>query len=166
MTMQGEVLGCGPRATPTIVAQVMTRKVHTCRRGDTLHRAARLMWDHDCGAVPIVDERGHTVGMITDRDICMAVYIQGRPLWAIPVTVAASSHLHAVRPDASLDEARHLMARHRVRRLPVLDLGGNLVGIVSLGDLVRNASSTLPSQHPLRPERLAATMADVFRPHR
>ena len=76
MTMQGEVLGCGPRATPTIVAQVMTRKVHTCRRGDTLHRAARLMWDHDCGAVPIVDERGHTVGMITDRDICMAVYIR------------------------------------------------------------------------------------------
>ncbi len=127
---------------PTIVADVMTPRVYTCRVSDTLDCAALLMWDHDCGAIPIVDRRGHVVGMVTDRDICMAAYTRGEPLRQIPVTVAGSRSVHSVPPDASLAWACEVMKRHRVRRLPVIDVGGNLAGMLSLADLVRDAQSS------------------------
>ena len=62
------------------VEQVMNRNVKTCRSSDSLDRAAQLMWENDCGCVPIVDDEGRGVGMVTDRDVCMAAYTQGGPL--------------------------------------------------------------------------------------
>ena len=59
------------------VKELMTLDVSCCHPGDTLERAAELMWQHDCGCVPVVDEGSHVVGMITDRDVCMAAYTRG-----------------------------------------------------------------------------------------
>ncbi|MBA3541520.1 MAG: CBS domain-containing protein, partial [Deltaproteobacteria bacterium] len=59
---------------------MMTRSVHTCQPTDTLAAAAKLMWEHDIGALPVVDQVGHVVGMITDRDACMAAYTRGDAL--------------------------------------------------------------------------------------
>jgi CBS domain-containing protein len=156
--------GDARREAPVEVAEIMTKHVQTCRVSDTLERAARLMWDHDCGAIPVLDERGHTVAIVTDRDICMAAYTQGKPLWQIPVKVAASHRVHSVPPDASLAVAHQLMKTHRIRRLPVIDRGGNLVGILSLADIVRAARPTPDRSHPLHSEHVVSTLAEVHRP--
>ena len=67
------------------VADLMTPDVRSCTIHDSLNAAARIMWDHDCGCAPVVDAHGKLVGIVTDRDICMAAYTQGAPLEAIPV---------------------------------------------------------------------------------
>jgi len=146
-----------------IIADIMTPYPRSCSVDDTLERAARLMWEHDCGALPIADRRGHIIGMVTDRDICMAAYTQGRPLREVPVTVAASQSVHSVPPEASLALAYHLMKMHRVRRLPVIDLGGNLVGIVSVGDIVRCARHARGLDDDVDPERIMSMLAEVCR---
>ncbi len=123
------------------VSDVMTTRVHTCSMGDTLDRAARIMSEHQCGAIPIVDPQGHAIAMVTDRDICMTALACKRLLSQIPVMTAASRRMHAVRTVDTLDFAHELMCRHHVRRLPVVDPEGNLIGIVSIADLVRAVRS-------------------------
>jgi CBS-domain-containing membrane protein len=149
----------------------MTTEVHHCRVGDTLERVAQNLWDHDCGALPVVDRHGQTVGMITDRDVCMAAYTTGRPLATIPVMVAASHGVHSVTPDDSIEHAESVMKMHRVRRLPVIDIGGNIVGMLSLADVVRHAHPSAPPPPPaevadaLDADRVASTLAVLFRSH-
>jgi CBS domain-containing protein len=121
------------------VEQLMTRALRTCTPTDTLAQAAAVMWDNDCGVVPVVDNEGRALAMITDRDICMAAYTQGRPLSEIPVSTASSKSLYAVRPNETLRTAEELMRAHKIRRLPVVDDQGHLVGVLSLNDLVRRA---------------------------
>ena len=84
------------------VQEIMTNDVETCRLDDTLNSPAAIMWGHDCGVVPVVDDDGRVVGMITDRDICMAAYTQGVPLSAIRVENACSRTLRACRLDDDL----------------------------------------------------------------
>lgn len=122
------------------VEEIMKRPVVSCSLDDTLNTAARLMWENDCGALPVLDEGGAAVGMITDRDICMASYTQGCALAAIPVRTAMSRELFACRPGDPATEAERLMQKKQVRRLPVVDPEGRPVGIVSLNDLVREAA--------------------------
>jgi len=148
-----------PQATLT-VSEVMTTRVQTCSSRDTLERAARIMWERDCGVVPILDEDGRVVSMVTDRDACMATYTQGKPLWKIPVTVAASRKLYVLHPNDSIETAFELMQRHRVRRLPVVDGAGQLLGIVSLADLVR--SWGVHGEPARAADSVAATLATEF----
>jgi CBS domain-containing protein len=119
--------------------QLMTRSPRVCSIHDSLERAAQVMWEADCGAVPVVDDGGKAVGMITDRDICMAAYTQGRPLWQLPVGLAASRTVFCARERDSIEAVEATMRAHRIRRVPVVDDGGRPVGIVSLNDLARRA---------------------------
>jgi CBS domain-containing protein len=121
------------------IGEVMTRQVRTCRITDSLNDAARIMWETDCGAVPIVDADDRVVAMLTDRDICMAAYTQGKALSEINVTIAASKRLVAAAADDSLHRAEELMRDGQVRRLPVLDADGRAIGILSITDLARHA---------------------------
>lgn len=121
------------------VRDLMTTLVGTCRAFDGADSAARVMWEQDCGSVPVVDEDGAVQGMVTDRDLCMAAYTQGRALRDIRVSSAMSEHLWWCRPDDDVDDAARLMREHQVRRLPVVGAGNRLVGIVSLSDLAREA---------------------------
>jgi len=124
-----------PRIGDT-VGSVMTRNVVTCTGSDTLHRAAQLMWDRDCGAIPVVDAVGRAVGLVTDRDLCMAAYTRGRPLSAISVSSLLSARLYTCTATTSLDEAIARMAAQRVRRLVVVDAKDQkLVGMLALADL-------------------------------
>ncbi len=122
------------------VDQLMTRTIKTCSMNDTLEVAARIMWDNDCGAVPVVDLDGRAIAMVTDRDICMAGFTQGLQYWQIPVSVAASKTLFAVRPTDSLQKTEEVMRARQVRRVAVTDDSGKLLGIVSLNDLARHAA--------------------------
>jgi CBS domain-containing protein len=122
------------------VAELMSRPVETCRLQDSLNLAAQRMWDHDCGSVPVVDDNGIPLGMVTDRDICMAAYTQGKPLSAIAVSTAMSHAIYTCAPTDSVAAAEKLMAAKQVRRLPVVDKDGRLVGLLSLHDIATRGS--------------------------
>jgi len=123
------------------IEQVMSREVVVCAEHDSLHRAAELMWENDCGCLPViaVNGDGTLAGMITDRDIAMAAYIQGKPLTAIQVSDVFSRNVIVCHAEDDVKQAEVLMRDHQVRRLPVVDAKHKVVGIVSLNDLVRQA---------------------------
>lgn len=140
------------------VAEWMSKGAHTCSPSDTLARAAQLMWEHDVGALPVVTDDGRTVGVITDRDVCMAAYTQGKRLDEIGVSVAASCSLVSVHPEDGIDLARALMEAARIRRLPVVDGQGHAVGLLGLGDLARHWSA---STDGISADSIARTLAAV-----
>ncbi|MGB8330378.1 MAG: CBS domain-containing protein, partial [Polyangiales bacterium] len=107
-----------------------------------LSTAAQLMWEHDFGALPVMGSDDRVIGIVTDRDICMAAYTQGRPLHAISVQVAMAKEVFTCRPEDSVEDAEHLMGDKQIRRLPVLDEAGQLVGMLSLGDVARELGAS------------------------
>lgn len=119
------------------VKELMTREVRTCLPTDSINHAAQIMWESDCGCVPVVEGDGRVVGIITDRDICMAAYTQGRPLAQMTVSSAATRNVVTAREDDSLHRAEKLMHDAQVRRLPVLDSEDRLVGVLSVTDFAR-----------------------------
>lgn len=123
------------------IQNIMSKPVVVCGQSETLNEAARLMWDHDCGVVPVVGDDGRIAGIVTDRDICMAAYTKGRTLGSIPITEAMSRKVLSCRADDSLESAGRVMTDNQVRRLPVLDGEDRPVGMVSFGDVVRYAST-------------------------
>ena len=124
------------------VADIMSRQVSSCHMNESMNRAAQLMWEQDCGCIPIVDDDRRVVGIITDRDICMAAYTQGKALTELPVSLACSRDVQTCRTIDSLANAEDLMTNAQVRRLPVVDPNGVLVGLVSMSDLAHHKRST------------------------
>jgi CBS domain-containing protein len=123
------------------VEQIMARPVQVCGPEDSLAHAAQLMWDHDCGCLPVVAGGGGTgvAGMITDRDICMCALFQKRPLEDLRVSTAMATQVQVCRPYDDLRSAEKIMSAARIRRLPVVDDDGALVGMISLADLAQEA---------------------------
>ena len=111
------------------VSQIMSKDVEVCGFDDNLAAAASRMWDCDIGCLPVVDAAGQVAGMVTDRDICMAALTCGQPLHDISVLVAMGRIVRSCTPDATLIEAEEIMRSAQVRRLPVIDSDGALVGI-------------------------------------
>ena len=123
------------------VMELMTTEAGSCRAYDSVDKGAQIMWEQDCGAVPVVDQDGVVVAMLTDRDICMAAFTQGRALSEIRVSSAMSQDLWTCRPEDDVALAEDRMRSHQVRRLPVVDAEGRLVGVLSLSDLAREAGA-------------------------
>src|SRR3970040_1064331 len=98
----------------------MTREFRPGGTNEPLDRAAKLMWESDCGSAPVLDQNGRAVGMITDRDVCMGAYPQAQPLGRIPVSQAMSAELYSCKPEEDLDKVEKRMRFHQVRRLPVV----------------------------------------------
>lgn len=119
------------------ISELMTRTVQVCRPTDTLERAAGLMWDHDIGVLPVVDVHGRVIGMITDRDVCMAAYTRGGALRDIPVEVAMAHNVVVCGADDTDTAVAEVMAKHKIRRVPVVDEAHRPVGMLSLNDLAR-----------------------------
>lgn len=138
------------------VQELMTAQPFTCQSNQNLYVVAQMMWDHDCGSIPIVDDRGHLVGMVTDRDICMAALTQGRTLQELPIHIAMSRQVYSARPEQDAGEVRALMAEHQVRRIPVVDDQRKPIGIVTLKDLARD---------PATATQVAQTLREIQRPH-
>ena len=123
----------------TLVRELMTAAAHRCHPDDTLGRAAQLMWDNDCGCVVVVDHLDRVVGIVTDRDVCMAAYTQNKALGEIPVSRACATDVVTCGVDDNLTKAQELMINHQIRRLPVVENDGHLVGLLSLSDLAQHA---------------------------
>jgi len=121
------------------VEGVMSKSVGMCGQHQSLNDAARIMWERDCGIVPIVasDEDGRVVGMVTDRDICIAAYTKGRRLQDIPIADVMSKKVVSCRASDELGAAERTMQQAQVHRLPVVDDGGRLLGVLSLADIAR-----------------------------
>jgi Ala-tRNA(Pro) deacylase len=148
------------------VHDLMSRPAASCWSTDVLSAPAQLMWDFDCGAIPVL-ERGteHVVGMITDRDICMATLTQDRPPSAIRVHEAMSRTVVSCAPNNTIAHAEALLRQHQIRRLPVVDDHGRLLGILSLADLARLADREL--SRPVKvvpPEDLTDTLGMICQP--
>ncbi len=140
------------------IAKLMSRDVATCRIHDSLERAAQLMWDRDIGALPVVDDDGRVVGMITDRDICMATYTRNAPPRGIAVTAAMAQQVFSCGPDDSVHDVEKQMSAHQIRRMPVTDLEGHPIGLISLNDIARATGRDVPAAE------VAHTLAAVCAP--
>ena len=123
------------------VRDVMTENPRTVTAGSTVAEAARVMRDEDAGIVPIV-EGEKLKGVVTDRDIAIQVVAAGKDPQSTTVETVASKDLVTVDPQQDLDEALRLMAQHQVRRLPVTEEDGKLVGIVAQADVARVAGDS------------------------
>ena len=147
---------------------LMSHPVATCHVNDTLNIAAMLMWNHDCGAVAVVRDDGKLSGMITDRDICMAAFLQGRPIDEILAHAVMATHPTSAHPDQTLDEVEQLMAEHQVRRIPVVDSENRPVGMISLNDIALESakSETKMANGPAKVGHLLSTICKPRSPKR
>jgi CBS domain-containing protein len=144
---------------------MMTQNVHCCRADDSLESAVRAMWDHDVGVIAVLDDGGRPIAMVTDRDACMAAYINGKPLSEIRVADAMSKSLVVAHTTDSVSDAEQAMKDHQVRRVPVLDGNGRLAGILSQNDILREAARERESPNKeITALEVTATLAAVGRP--
>jgi CBS domain-containing protein len=126
------------------VREIMTADVGTCRPETNLAEAVKLMWEKDCGALPVVKSDGKLGGIITDRDICVALATRGQTADHISVGEVASGKIYTCVTDDDTSAALQTMKSQRVRRLAVVDGNGRLKGMLSIGDVVthHDAAST------------------------
>jgi predicted transcriptional regulator len=146
------------------VDKIMSQPAICCRDTETLNVPAQLMWECDCGAIPVIDADGLLVGMVTDRDICMSAYTQGKLLQDIPVRHAMARNVYVCRSNDSVSEVEKVLGERQVRRVPVVDDAKRPIGIVSLSDIARHAESVGRKNGMDR--EVVRTMAAVCRPHR
>jgi CBS domain-containing protein len=126
----------------------MNTKPRCCAPSDTLASAAQIMREHDCGFLPVVREGNRLVGVITDRDICLAAESRAR---------------QSCRQSAQIADVLAVMQNYRVRRVPVVDAAGQLVGVVSLSDLARRADRGEDDNGVSR-EAITHTLAAICEP--
>lgn len=144
------------------VSKLMRKDVKCCRIEDSLDTAAQLMWDFDIGALPVLDSEARVVGMITDRDVCMAAYTQGRQLRDIRVDTAMATKVIACRPDDDVVTARVLMADNQIRRLPVIGPEGRAAGIITIEDLALGVEQQIDDG--ISGKDVAVTLATICTP--
>src|SRR4051812_15998644 len=114
------------------IRDIMTTEVKSASLEDTLDRIAAIMRDENVGAVPILDEEGDLCGLITDRDIVLRCVAEGKDPKGLSAEDVITEDLQTISPEADVEEGARIMARHQVRRLPVCDDNGQLLGLVSL----------------------------------
>ena len=123
------------------VSSIMNPNVETARAEDDLAKTAMVMWRKDCGFVPVVDDHSRrVVGVITDRDICMASATRHEAPEAMSVRDTMASHVWSCRTEDEVDTALETMRANQVHRLPVVDEGERLAGVLSFSDIVRHAT--------------------------
>jgi CBS domain-containing protein len=117
------------------VRDLMSSALFTCRPADSLAHAARLMWEHDCGLLPVLDRDGRVGAVITDRDVCMGASTRGSDLESLRVADSMSKTLVTCLADDDVTAAADRMVQHQLRRLPVVDAAGKAIGLLTLNDL-------------------------------
>ena len=127
------------------IRKVMTSNPSTIEPDKNVVEAARIMKQENAGVVPVT-ENGRLTGMVTDRDIAIRVVAEGKDPQSTAVREVASTDLVTIDPQQDLDEALRLMAKHQVRRLPVVEEDGRLVGVVAQADVAREGDDTQTGQ--------------------
>src|SRR5258705_12325675 len=130
------------------VKEILTADPKVCTTTTNLAEAASFMWDYDCGILPVVADEGRVVGLITDRDICIAGATNNRHLSNIAVEEIMTGQVYSCAPEDDVDKALDTMQQRKVRRLPVIAPDGTLEGILSINDLTLNAKETADNKVP------------------
>ena len=137
------------------VQDLMTSPAYSCTPDTSLAAAARAMDDYGCGALPVLDASGHPVGILTDRDVCMAVSRVNRYPAAIPAREAMTRDPVTCAPENEIGDVLRTMAAMRIRRLPVVNGEGCLVGILSQSDVVSSVQDAQSFDSPVLRRLLA-----------
>lgn len=121
------------------VKEVMAPNAKAIWLTESLTDAAQLMWENDCGVLPVIKDGRKVIGMITDRDICMAIAMRDAQPSAVSVEEVMSGRVYAVKPEDEIHTALQAMQEHKIRRLPVVNDEGELEGILSMNDVILHA---------------------------
>ena len=119
-----------------IVNELMKKDVATCLASDDLAKAAKIMHDRRCGFLPVIASDGSVAGVVTDRDICLHAADAPRSLAHQAVRDTMTAKVFSCLPDDTVNAAIATMAEHHVHRLPVVDKGGHLKGVLSIDDVI------------------------------
>lgn len=130
------------------VRDVMTKTVASCHPETNLAAAGALMWETDCGVLPVVDERRRVTGVLTDRDVCIALTTGDRRPSAMTVGEVSPQRAFVCGQDDDIHEALKIMQKNRIHRIPVVNKTGTLEGIVSMNDIVLRAEKGTGRKHP------------------
>jgi CBS domain-containing protein len=147
------------------VAEVMTKEPAYCGPETNLAAAIEILWNRDCGILPVVDSQGRVVGLVTDRDICVALGTRNQMPSDMTVSEVSSGRVVACKPDDDLRTALATMAKVQVHRLAVLDDAGRLQGVLSIADVVLRAQvGNFGSDAKLSFEDIVNTIKSVCAP--
>ncbi len=140
------------------VKDVMTKEVICCTPSDTAQEAAKLMKEHNVGAIPVVSDlvSRRLEGIITDRDLCCSVIAGGRLADTVKIDQLMTRSPVTCKPEDTLDNCLQAMQKHHIRRIPVADEKGNCVGIVAEADIALHAPAS----------KVGKTVAEIPRPLR
>src|SRR5215813_6610772 len=138
---QGDYRRPGHSIDDMRAGDLMSRNVVMVYPEDRIAHAARLMRDYDCGALPVVDREGRLIGVVTDRDISMRIVANEADTRNTIVADCMTDGAFACDAEDSVRECMRQMSRHRIRRLPITNDWGQVVGIVSQSDLAMHAGS-------------------------
>ena len=142
------------------VKDIMTSEPRTCSLGTSLAAAAALMLDGDCGILPVVDD-GKLVGVVTDRDLYIALATRNKRASEITVREVVQTPVYTCGPDDDVQAALEMMKQHCVRRLPVEGFGGTIMGIVSMNDLILASGP----RKPVREVEVVSTLQAICAHH-
>ena len=149
------------------IEELMTHAAQSCEAEADLATAVALMAEYDIGFLPILGRNGRVVGVLTDRDVCLGALRLGKAYPEIPIMEVATRDVISCSPDDALGFAERLMQENRVRRLPVVDRNGALVGIIAQADMAREAVNEEGSRRPeVTPEEVLETIAATGAPGR
>lgn len=143
------------------VKDVMTPDVKAIWLTESLADAAQLMWDNDCGILPVIKDGRKVIGVITDRDICMAMAMRDTNPSSVSVEEVMTGEVYAVTAEHDVKQALSLMQEHKVRRLPVLDAEGELEGMLSMNDVVLNATASAGPTGRIRYSEIVKTFQAI-----
>ncbi|HXZ86168.1 MAG TPA: CBS domain-containing protein [Myxococcota bacterium] len=150
-----------------LVRELMKKDVESCLASAPLCDAARIMWDRDCGCVPVVESREdpRVVGIVTDRDALMAAYTRGTRVSELSVGDVMSRNVKTCKPEDSLASAAATMTGAQVRRLPVVDAAGQLLGMLSLADVAREFARRRSGKGAVSASEVSELLAGICAPH-
>ena len=138
---------------------IMTREPECCRPEQTARDAAQVMRDRDCGCVPIVDDAGSVIGIITDRDLAVRAIATGRDS-STTLSELMTPGAASCGPDDDLRDVEQKMTELQVRRIPIVDTSGRCLGIISQADIAR-ASAT---DSPVTEQEIALVVEKISQP--
>jgi CBS domain-containing protein len=130
------------------VKEIMATTPYYCQAETNLGSATELMWNANCGFLPVVSAQGEVVGVITDRDICMALGTRNRLAGETLVAEVMSRKPHVCEPDDDIHMALYTMGKAKVHRLPVVAQNGALLGVLSMDDVLFRAEPTSLGKEP------------------
>jgi CBS domain-containing protein len=149
--------------------EIMTTDVKTCRADSNLEDVSRLMWEFDCGAIPVVNNKNKPIGIVTDRDIAMSAMLNHKPLWEIGVSALTNGQrLCCCLQGDPVEDCLVKMEQNGVRRILVVGEDGRLAGILSMGDAVAFANKSKTNRKNVRgipAENLLAMLQHVSSHH-